>query len=144
MMFEKVIRLALRLSVSAGFLSAVADRFGMWHYHVAWGTWINFKAYLFQLVPWLPAKLVAPLAILATIAELVLSLFLIIGWKTNFFAVLSGALLLLFALAMTFSTGIKTAFDASVFAAATAAFAIAVNKSRWLELDSFLEKHKQK
>lgn len=143
-MFEKVIRLALRLSVSAGFLSAVADRFGIWHYHVAWGTWMNFKAYLSLLMPWLPQKLVNPFAVLATIAEFILPLFLIIGWKTNFFAILSGALLLLFALAMTFSTGVKTAFDASVFAAAAAAFAIAVNKSRWLELDSFLEKHKQK
>jgi hypothetical protein len=53
---------------------------------------------------------------------------------------LSGFLLLLFALSITFSTGIKGAFDFSVFSASAGAFALSKMKEKYLELDSFIEK----
>jgi thiosulfate dehydrogenase (quinone) large subunit len=61
-----------------------------------------------------------------------------VGFKTGLFAKLSGFLLLAFALSMTFSTGIKGAFDYSVFSAAAAAFALSFIKEKYLELDTIL------
>lgn len=47
-----VIKLFLRLAISMGFLSAVADRFGLWSPEVsAWGNWDNFMAGTGQLNP---------------------------------------------------------------------------------------------
>lgn len=39
----KLVKLFLRLSTGVGFLSAVADRFGLWSKELAvWGNWDNF------------------------------------------------------------------------------------------------------
>lgn len=77
---------------------------------------------------------------MATVAEIVFAVFLIIGFKTELFAKLSGFLLLLFAVSMTFSTGIKGAFDYSVFSASAAAFALSLIKEKYLELDNLIPK----
>ena len=116
----------LRFSLAAGFLSAVADRFGLWPENVsAWGNWNNFVAYTGLINPLVPKSLVPVLGGIATGLEIVLALLLIVGYKTALAAKVSGVLLLLFALAMTFSTGIKGVLDYSVFTAAAAAFALA-------------------
>src|SRR5699024_4829139 len=121
--------------IALGFLSAVADRLGIWDEKVAvWGNWDAFVNYTQKLIPWLPETIVVVTAILATAAEVVFAIFLLIGFKTELFAKLSGILLLLFALAMTFSTGIKSTFDASVYAASGAAFALSLIKVKYLEL----------
>ncbi len=139
-----MIKIFLRLSVASGFLSAVGDRFGIWHYHIAWGSWGKFVEYTATLCPWLPASFAPALAVLSTIAEIVFAIALLIGYKTEFFARLSGFLLLIFALSMTFSTGIKTAFDASVYAAAGAAFALSLMKEKYWEIDSLVSGNKKK
>lgn len=133
-MYRKLIKLFLRLAIAGGFLSAVADRFGIWNYNIAWGNWSNFVAYTQSIVPWFSHFWVQIIAIIATAAEIIFAIFLLIGWKTEFFAKLSGILMLLFALAMSFSGGIKTAFDASVFAASAAAFALGTMKIKFLEV----------
>ncbi|MBW7869683.1 MAG: DoxX family membrane protein [Flavobacteriia bacterium] len=132
-MYEKLTRLFLRIAIAAGFLSAVADRFGWWNYHIAWGSWDKFEEYVQILIPWAPESLINPLAILATVAEIIFAVFLLIGFKVNLFAKLSGLLLLVFALSMWTSTGIKTVFDASVLAAAGAAFGLGAMKPGWFE-----------
>lgn len=134
MMYHKLVKLFLRLAIAGGFLSAVADRFGIWSYHIAWGNWDNFIAYTQTIMPWFSHFWVQIAAIVATAAEIIFAIFLLIGWKTSLFAKWSGILLLLFALAMTFSGGIKTAFDASVFAASAAAFALGTMKVKFLEI----------
>jgi len=48
--------------------------------------------------------------------------------------------MLFFALAITFSTGIKGAFDYSVFAASAGAFALSTMKEKYLELDVLFSK----
>ena len=142
-MKNKIIKLFLRLSLAAGFLSAVADRFGMWHYHVAWGSWNKFLLYTGTLNPWFPDVAISTLAVLSTIGEIVFALALIIGYKTKLFATLSGLLLLVFALSMTFSTGVKTALDASVYAASAAAFALSLMPEQFLEIDTLLAKRRK-
>jgi hypothetical protein len=88
----------------------------------------------------IPDVLISPLGIIATTAELLFALCLLVGFRTEYFARLSGYLLLLFALAMTFSTGIKGALDYSVFTASAAAFALSYMKEKYLELDNVLAK----
>lgn len=137
----KTIKLFLRLAISLSFLSAVADRFGMWSTEIsAWGNWENFVAYTKTINPWFPESVIPTIAILATIAEIVFALCLLVGFKTELFAKLSGFLLLLFALSMTFSTGIKGALDYSVFTASAGAFALSFMKDKYLELDSLIKK----
>lgn len=137
----KLIKLFLRLAISLSFLSAVADRFGMWPAEISvWGNWQNFVDYTAVINPWMPASLIPMLAGIATIAEIVFGLFLLIGFKTELFAKLSGLLMLIFALSMTFSVCIKSGFDYSVFTASAAAFGLSLIKEKYLEVDSLMDK----
>lgn len=139
-MNNKYIKLFLRLALAGSFLSAVADRFGIWNPEISvWGNWENFLAYTQMINPWMPQSFIPTLGILATAAEIVFAIFLLIGFKTELFAKLSGILLLLFAISMTFSTGIKGAFDYSVFSAAGCAFALSLMKEKYWELDSLIK-----
>lgn len=134
-MKDKIIKLFLRAAISLSFLSAVADRFGLWgEKYSVWDNWGNFVAYTKVINPWLPQGIIETVAALATGAEILFALCLLVGYKTELFAKLSGLLLLLFALSMTFSTGIKGAFDYSVFSASAAAFALAQMKNKFLEI----------
>ena len=119
----------LRAGLAAGFLSAVADRLGLWgsygNPNVAWGDMGHFLPYVAKLNPWFPAPVIPAVGWIVTIAETVLGILLLIGLQTRWAARLSGWLLLAFALGMTFGTGVKTALDASVFAASGGAFLLA-------------------
>jgi len=119
----------LRVALGVCFLSADADRFGLWgafgEPHVAWGTFARFVAYTGQLTWFLPRAAILPLAVVATFAETLLGISLLLGWHTRTTALLSGSLLLLFAIAMTGALGIKAPLDASVFSAAGGAFLLA-------------------
>ncbi len=137
----KHVKLFLRLALALSFLSAVADRFGLWAKEISvWGNWDNFLGYTQLINPWFPENMIPLIGAFVTILEILLALFLIIGFKTEFSAKLSGFLLLIFALSMTFSTGIKGAFDYSVFTASAAAFALSSIKEKWLEIDLFIQK----
>lgn len=141
MLTSQNIKLFLRIALSFSFLSAVADRFGLWPAQISvWGNWENFVAYTQVINPWLPEALVSPAAIVATAAEVIFPVCLLVGFKTELVAKLSGILLLSFALAMAFSTGIKGAFDYSVFTASAAAFALSTMKEKFLEVDRLLDK----
>ncbi len=124
-MRNKWIGYFLRFSLAIGFLSAVADRFGLWPEQMStWGNWANFVSYTGVLNPWFPEIVVSAMAVVATLAEVVLAVLLLVGYQLGWVAKISGFLLLAFALAMTFTTGIKGPLDYSVFTAAAAAFAL--------------------
>lgn len=121
------ISLFARIAIAFGFLSAVADRFGLWtpllgSENIVWGNMTNFTAYTGLLLPWVPKSLLPLFAWTATIAETVLGILLLIGFQKRLIALLSGILLLTFGFSMLFFLNIKTPFDYSVFAAAAAAF----------------------
>lgn len=140
---KKIIKIFLRLAIALSFLSAAADRLGMWPEAISvWGNWDNFLDYTAMLNPWFPEAVIPALGFIATVAEVIFAICLIFGLKTEFFARLSGFLLIVFALSMTFSLGIKGAFDYSVFTAAAAAFALSLMKEKYLELDLLLIKRK--
>lgn len=126
---QKGIEIFARLAIGLGFLSASMDRFGLWNGllgqdQVAWGNWPVFVEYTHSLMPWAPEFLATLSGGVATLAEVIFGLLLLLGWKTKLIANLSGLLLLLFAMAM-FSQNMKAPFDYSVFSAAAACFLLA-------------------
>jgi thiosulfate dehydrogenase (quinone) large subunit len=124
---ELLIEWFLRISLSAGFLSAVADRFGFWDKaHSAWGDWQHFLQYTRTLNRWCPEPIVPYIGGLATLLEIFFAVGLLTRFKTVFTATGSGILLLLFALAMTFPNSVKAPLDYSVFTASAAAFSLTV------------------
>ncbi len=121
----KIAEWFLRISLSAGFLSATADRFGLWPKEVSvWGNWQSFVNYTKSLNPFAPDSLVPFLAYTATGLEIALGVLLLTNFKTKWVAKASSALLLLFALSMTISKSIKAPLDYSVFTGSAAAFAL--------------------
>ena len=134
MTIDNVTQWFLRVALAAGFLSAVADRFGLWGHagapNVAWGSWQAFVDYVAKLNWFAPAGVIPALAWTSTLAEVVLALGLLIGWKLQWVALAAGLLLLCFALTMTVALGPKPALDFSVFAAAAGAFLLAATCNR--------------
>jgi thiosulfate dehydrogenase (quinone) large subunit len=124
---DLVIEWFLRIALSAGLLSAVADRFGLWSKEVsAWGNWENFVTYTQKITPLIPSNIIPFFAYTATVLEIIFGLLLLTNFKTIWVARSCGFLLLLFALAMTFSSGIKAPLDYSVFCASAGAFGLSV------------------
>lgn len=143
-MYRKWIKLFLRLALATAFLSAVADRFGFWSEEVSvWGNWSAFLKYTHAINPWAPEALIPLLGWIATIAETVFALCLLGGFKTETIARWSGVLLLIFGVSMTFFRGIKSAFDASVFTASAAAFALGLIREKFLEIDCLINSGKK-
>jgi len=89
---------------------------------VAWGNWVNFLKYTALLNPWAPQSWILIIGTAATSLEIIFAIALILGICTRFVALGSGLLLLVFALSMTFTFGIKSPLDYSVFSASAAAF----------------------
>ena len=119
----------MRVSLAAGFLSAVADRFGLWGAagapNVAWGGFDAYLAYTGQLLSYLPHGVVVAAGWAATMLEVVLAIGLLVGVRLREVAFASSVLLCLFALAMTISLGAEPALSYSVWAAAAGAFLLA-------------------
>jgi uncharacterized membrane protein YphA (DoxX/SURF4 family) len=120
----------LRLALSISYLSAVADRFGLWGAPgtpgVSWGNWQNFVAYSNSVNSFVPPFLGNVLAIVATTLEVILPALLLTGYKIRLASMASGIVLLLFALAMTISFGMKAPLDYSVWTGAAASFLLSV------------------
>ena len=128
--FASAAPLALRWSLAVTFLSAVADRFGIWGppgtANVSWGDWSHFVAYTAKVNSFLPTVVVPYLAVGATAAEALLGVALIAGVFPRTVAWASVMLLVLFAGTMTLSFGIKAPLNYSVFVDAAAALMLSV------------------
>jgi uncharacterized membrane protein YphA (DoxX/SURF4 family) len=137
----------LRLALGTSFLSAVADRFGLWGVYgqsnVSWGNFARFVDYTAKLNWFLPPAMIPALAIIATAAETLFGLLLILGWKTRITALLSGVLLTTFALTMTMALGVKAPLNFSVFSAAAAALFLGVCGNFPFSLDELLRRNRQ-
>jgi uncharacterized membrane protein YphA (DoxX/SURF4 family) len=108
----------LRFALGLSFLSAVADRFGLWGQfgqpNVAWGNFSRFVEYTGRLTSYLPPRMTLTLAVISTGAEILFGLLLLVGWHTRTAALLSGLLLMAFGLAMALALGAKAPLDFSV------------------------------
>jgi len=110
--------LLLRIGLGVGFLSAVADRLGLWgafgRPNVEWGNFSRFLDYTYTLNWYLPSAMIPTLGIVATGAEILFGLLLLLGWHTRVIALLSGLLLTTFGVAMTLALGIKAPLNFAV------------------------------
>lgn len=139
---QTYVTLYLRLALGAGFLSAVADRFGLWGRPgaplVAWGNFQNFLHYTAVLNPWLPASWIPSVGWITTTCEAAFGIALILGYRTRLAAFATGLLTLAFALAMVSSLGVKAPLDYSVFAFSAGSFLLAVIGIYPWSVDSWL------
>ena len=118
--------LSLRIALALAFLSAVADRFGLWgkpgRPGVSWGNMAQFNAYVANLNWFLPTAVIPLTGWAATAAETLLGVGLLIGWRLRWISLASALLLLCFGLTMLLALGPKAPLDYSVFTASCAAF----------------------
>lgn len=129
-------QLFLRLALGVGFISPVADRLGLWGPsgtpNVGWGDWAHFAAYARKLMFFLPVGQADSLGLVATVAEVVIGVLLIVGFRTRWMALGSGLLTLAFAASMTAALGIHAPLNYSVFAVSAGSFLLAtVPEFRW-------------
>ena len=132
----------LRYALGLGFLSAVADRFGLWGPfgtpNVSWGNFSRFLEYTHTINWYAPAGMIPALGIIATVAELLFGLLLLVGWHTRATAVLSGLLLLVFGVSMALGLGAQAPLNYSVFTGAGGAFLLATCERFPLSVDELL------
>ena len=123
---------AMRMALAAGFLSAVADRFGLWGPigtpGVSWGAFAKFLDYTATLLPYLSTTLVAVAGWAATVSETLLGVALLAGVRVRLAALASGVLLLTFAIAMTTALGPEAPLSYSVWTAAAGAFLLSQDR----------------
>lgn len=124
--FERLAILYARVALGAAFLSAVADRFGLWGKYGGWKNFATFTQYTAQVNSFMPAFIIPFLAWAATAAELTLGITLIIGILPRWVAFGASTLLFLFGTAMAISFGVKSPLDYSVFSASAGALLLAL------------------
>jgi putative oxidoreductase len=126
---QKLALVYARVTLGIGFLSGIADRFGLWRgRNVGYGNFAGFLAYTAKVNSFMPASSIPFLGWAATVAELVLGVLLLVGIWPRWTAVASALLLILFGTAMAISFGAKSPLDYSVFSASGAAFLLAVHE----------------
>ena len=142
--FRSYATLLLRLGLGVGFLSAVADRLGLWgafgQPNVEWGNFSRFLDYTHTLNWYLPAGMTLPLGIIATGAEIFLGLLLVIGWRTRAASLLTALLLLTFGVSMTLALGIKAPLNYAVLTGIGGALLLASCESFPFSVDELLSR----
>lgn len=129
--WERIGILYLRLALGAAFLSGIADRFGLYTgRNVGYGNFAGFVTFTAKVNSFMPASTIPFLAWAATVLELAFGLALVLGIWLRWAALGSAILLLLFAIAMAISFGIKSPLDYSVFSASAGALVLAVHEFR--------------
>ena len=124
----RIVRIALRLSLAAAFLSAVADRFGWWapFGQGNWGSMRAFADYAHQLVPFASGWFLTVIVWGATATEASLGALLLVGWRPKLVGAATCLVLMVFGIAMAVSLGMELPLSYSVFSAASAAAAYAI------------------
>ncbi len=123
-----IVQFALRISLAAAFLSAVADRFGWWapFGQGAWGSMEAFADYAHQLVPFASGWFLNVIVWGATVTETSLGVLLLLGWWPKVVGAVACLVLIVFGTAMAVSLGMEAPLSYSVFSAASAAAAYAI------------------
>jgi uncharacterized membrane protein YphA (DoxX/SURF4 family) len=142
--FARYSALLLRIGLGVGFLSAVADRLGLWgpfgQPNVEWGNFARFLDYTHTLNWYAPAGIIPALGVFATGAEILFGVLLLIGWHTRAAALSSGILLLIFGTAMTLALGIKAPLNFAVLTGIGGAFALSNFESVPFSVDELVSR----
>jgi len=140
--FASYATVLLRIGLGVGFLSAVADRLGLWgafgQPNVEWGNFSQFLEYTHTLNWYLPAAIIPTLGVIATGAEISFGLLLLVGWHTRAAALLSGLLLLTFGMSMTLALGIKAPLNFAVLTGVGGALLLSTCESFPFSVDELL------
>jgi uncharacterized membrane protein YphA (DoxX/SURF4 family) len=112
----RVVRVALRVSLAAAFLSAVADGFGWWEPlgQGSWGSMSAFAAYTHQLVAFASGRLLTVIVWAATATEATLGVLLLTGWRPKLVGAATCLVLVIFGSAMAVSLGMESPLSYSV------------------------------
>ncbi len=141
----KIPQFLLRLALGTSFLSPVGDRLGLLGAfgkpNIEWGNWDRFIDYTATLMPFLERPVVNIMGTLATIAEIIIGVLLIIGFKTKVAAIGSSLLTFIFIIAMTTSLGIKAPVNYSVFTTCFASLLLASITTYDWSIDNLLKKN---
>lgn len=139
---QSLVQFYLRIGLGASYLCAGLDRLGVWGppggARISWGDWQHFMDYAYKLLFFLPYGLANFVAGVASAAEIIFGVLLILGLLTRWAAIGSGILLLLFALSMTVALGIQAPLNYSVFTASAASFLLSTLPAYKWSLDGFL------
>jgi putative oxidoreductase len=142
-MRNNIPQLLLRIALGIGFLTTVADRLGLLGpfgtKNIEWGNWNSFINYTGTLMPFLDKPAVNVMGSIATLAEIIIGILLIIGFKTRLAAISSWVLTLIFAIAMITFLGIKAPINFGVFPICSASLLLAtIPVYRW-SIDNFVK-----
>jgi uncharacterized membrane protein YphA (DoxX/SURF4 family) len=137
-------QIVLRIGLGTGFILPVMDRLG-WlgapGSGVAWGNWANFVTYTNKLLPFLPAGGASLMGAVATIAEAVFGVCLIIGYRTWQAALGSAILTLIFGVCMAIFVNIAAPFKYPVFVFTGAGLLLScITEYKW-SVDRLIKPH---
>lgn len=116
---DRLAALYARLALASAFLSAVAARCGLWDDRPR--PFAQFVSYTGDVLSFLPRAAIPFCAAGSTVAESVLGVLLLVGFRLRCTARASAVLLAAFAASMALSFGPKSPLDNSVFCASAAA-----------------------
>lgn len=139
----KIPQLLLRIALGIGFLVTVGDRIGFFGAfgtrNVEWGNWERFIDYTTTMMPFLDRPAVNIMGTIATLAEAIIGLLLIIGFKTRISAIASFILTIIFTLAMSIFLGIKAPINFSVLTVITASLLLSKIPVYDWSIDNFMK-----
>lgn len=140
----KIPQLLLRGALGITFLTPVSDRLGILGPagtgNIEWGNWHNFIDYTTTLMPVFERPVVNMMGGIATVAELIIGILLLIGYKTKYAAAGASLLTLTFIIFMILSVGIQKPINYGVFTAATASFLLSRLQNYEWSIDGLLAK----
>ena len=139
-------QLFTRLALGLGFLLPVFDRLGFLgppgSAKAAWGDWDHFVAYTHILMPFTSLYVAHIAGLIATIAECVLGVGLIVGYKVKWMGLGAAAITITFAVFMIASSGIGAPFKYPVFVFTGAGLLLFTQQSFPWSVDDLLRKPK--
>lgn len=142
----KIPQLLLRYALGITFLTPVSDRLGILGPagtgNIEWGNWQNFIDYTSTLMPIFDRPMVNIMGIVATVAELSIGVFLILGFKTKWSAIGASLLTFTFIVFMTFSVGIQKPINYGVFTASAASLLLSFIPNYKWSLDNLFNRDK--
>jgi uncharacterized membrane protein YphA (DoxX/SURF4 family) len=142
----KIPQLLLRYALGITFLTPVLDRLGILGQpgvgNIEWGNWDNFIDYTSTLMPIFDRPLVNTMGAIATVAELLIAICLIVGFKTKQAALGASLITLTFIIFMILSVGIQKPINYGVFTASAAGLLLSFMTNYSYSLDNVLRKGK--
>ncbi|HEY1202911.1 MAG TPA: DoxX family protein [Niastella sp.] len=142
--FAPLAQLFTRMALGIGFLLPVFDRLGFMgapgSAQVAWGNWSNFVGYTHTLIPFTSLHIAHIAGLVATIAECILGLGLIVGYKTKWMGLGAALITITFAAFMIASLGIGAPFKYPVFVFTGAGLLLSTQHLFPWSVDEFLRK----